>query len=59
MPVKIFSGGATEAAALETKINEWMSKLEPGAVRNVTAAAAQGTQQIVVTVWYTEAKDRN
>ena len=59
MPVKIFAGAATDAAALETKINEWMGKLEPGAVRNVIAAGGAGAQQIVVTVWYTEVKDRN
>lgn len=59
MPVKIFSANATDTAALETKVNEWMGKLEPGAVRNVTTAGGQGSQQIVVTVWYTETKDRN
>jgi hypothetical protein len=59
VPVKIFAGNAAEAAALETKINEWMARLEPGAVRQISAAAADGAQQVVVTVWYTESRDRN
>ncbi len=60
MPVKIFSGTAEGAAELEKKINEWMAKLETGAVRHVSTAAGQApSQQIVVTVWYTESKDMN
>ncbi len=60
MPVKIFSGSATEAAALEGKINEWMAKIEPGSVRQITTAAGQtGTPQIVIAIWYTENKDAN
>jgi hypothetical protein len=60
MPVKIFAASADGAAALETKINEWMAKLEPGVVRLVsTAAGPAGALQIVVTIWYTEARDKN
>jgi hypothetical protein len=59
MPVRIFSGVATEAAALEAQINDWMAKLEPGAVRQVSAASSQEGRQIVVTIWYTESKDHN
>jgi hypothetical protein len=59
MPIRIFSGLATEAAALEAQINDWMAKLEPGAVRQISAANGQEARQIVVTVWYTESKDRN
>jgi hypothetical protein len=60
MPVKIFTGSAGEAAALEASINEWMGKLEPGAVRQINAGSgALGTQQVVITIWYTELKDKN
>jgi hypothetical protein len=60
MPVKIFTGGADNAGALEAKVNEWMAKLEAGAVRQITTASSQATpSQIVVSVWYTEGKDFN
>ena len=59
MPVKIFDSGADGIAGLETKINAWMETLESGAVRYLSMTAPTGTQQIVVTVWYTEAKDKN
>ena len=55
MPVKVFS--AVDAAGVETKINEWMVKLEPGSVRQISAG--QAGAQVVVTVWYTETKDKN
>jgi hypothetical protein len=58
MPVKIFTGGADGVAALEAKINAWMETLESGAVRYLSTASGNG-QQVVVTVWYTEAKDKN
>jgi hypothetical protein len=59
MPVKIFEGGADGVAGLEAKINAWMGTLESGAVRYLSTAAPGGGQQVVVTVWYTEAKDKN
>jgi hypothetical protein len=60
MPVKIFDSGADGIAGLEAKINAWMETLEAGAVRYLsTTAPLSGTQQVIVTVWYTEAKDKN
>jgi hypothetical protein len=59
MPVKIFDCGADDIARLEARINAWMETLESGAVRYLTTTAPAGTQQVVVTVWYTEAKDKN
>ena len=60
MPVKIFNSGADGASALEAKVNEWMAKLEPGSVRQVSTAMGQGgSPQIVIAVWYTETKDSN
>jgi hypothetical protein len=60
MPVKIFTAGADEVASLEAKINDWLAKLEPGSVRQVTTTTAQAPAlQIVITVWYTEGTDRN
>ena len=60
MPVKIFSASVDAAAQLEAKINDWMAQLEPGSVRQVSSATGQaGSQQIVVTVWYTESRDSN
>jgi hypothetical protein len=59
MPVKIFTGGPDAVAGLEAKINAWMETLESGAVRYLSTTASGGGQQVVVTVWYTEAKDKN
>ena len=59
MPVKIFDSSADGIAGLEARINAWMQTLEPGAVRYISTAAPAGTNQIVVTIWYTEAKDKN
>jgi hypothetical protein len=59
MPVKIFDSSADGIAGLESKINAWMEALEAGGVRYISTAAPTGTQQVVVTVWYTEAKDKN
>jgi hypothetical protein len=59
MPVKIFEGGADGVVGLEAKINAWMATLESGAVRYLSTAAPGGGQQVVVTVWYTESKDKN
>ena len=59
MPVKIFTGGPDAVAGLEAKINAWMETLESGAVRYLSTAAPGSGQQVVVTVWYTEAKDKN
>jgi hypothetical protein len=59
MPVKIFDSSAEGIAGLDAKINAWMETLEAGAVRYISTAATSGTQQVVVTVWYTEAKDKN
>jgi hypothetical protein len=61
MPVKIFTGSAADGvAALEAQVNAWMSKLEAGAVRQINTATGQAaTPQIVVSVWYTEARDSN
>jgi len=36
-----------------------METLEAGEVRYVSTAVPAGTNQIVVTIWYTEAKDKN
>jgi hypothetical protein len=59
MPVKIFDSSADGIAGLEARINEWMEKLEAGAVRYLSTNSPSGTQQIVVTIWYTEARDKN
>jgi hypothetical protein len=59
MPVKIFSGTAEGAAELEKKVNEWLGRLETGAVRSISTAGGPGSQQVVVTIWYTESKDMN
>jgi len=59
MPIKIFDSSADDIAGLESKINAWMETLEAGAVRYISTAAPSGTQQVVVTIWYTEAKDKN
>jgi hypothetical protein len=59
MPVKMFESGADGTAGLEAKINAWMETLEAGAVRYLSTAAPGGGQQVVVTVWYTEGKDKN
>jgi hypothetical protein len=59
MPVKIFDSSAGDIAGVEARINAWMETLEAGAVRYVSTAVPAGTQQIVVTIWYTEAKDKN
>jgi hypothetical protein len=59
MPVKIFDSSPDGIAGLEATINAWMETLESGAVRYLSTTAPPGTQQIVVTIWYTEAKDRN
>jgi hypothetical protein len=59
MPVKIFDSSADGIAVLESTINAWMETLEAGAVRYTSTAGSSGTQQVVVTVWYTEAKDKN
>jgi len=59
MPIKIFDSSPDDIAGLESKINAWMETLEAGAVRYISTAAPSGTQQVVVTIWYTEAKDKN
>ena len=59
MPVKIFDSSADGIAGLESKINAWMETLEAGAVRHISSAAPAGGQQVVITVWYTEAGDKN
>jgi len=59
MPIKLFDSSADGLAGLEARINAWMETLESGAVRYVSTAAPAGTQQVVVTVWYTEARDKN
>jgi hypothetical protein len=59
MPVKIFDSSADGIAGLEAKINAWMETLEAGAVRYISTTAPSGAQQVVVTVWYTEARDKN
>jgi len=60
MPVKIFRGDTADAAELEAKINEWMAKIEPGSVRQMTSTTGPaGTQQVVIAIWYTESKDAN
>jgi hypothetical protein len=60
MPVKIFSGETADAAGLEARVNEWMAKIEPGSVRQITSATTPaGAQHVVITIWYTEAKDAN
>ena len=59
MSIKLFDSSADGLAGLEARINAWMETLESGAVRYVSTAAPAGTQQVVVTVWYTEARDKN
>jgi hypothetical protein len=59
MPVKLFDSSADGIAGLESKINAWMETLEAGAVRYISTAAPSGTQQVVITIWYTEAGDKN
>jgi hypothetical protein len=59
MPVKIFDSSTDGIAGLEAKINAWMETLESGAVRYLSTSAPGGSEKVVVTVWYTEAKDKN
>ena len=59
MSIKLFDSSADGLAGLEARINAWMETLESGAVRYVSTAAPAGTQQVVVTVWYTDARDKN
>jgi len=59
MPVKLFDSSADGIAGLESKINAWMETLGAGAVRYISTAAPSSTQHVVVTVWYTEAGDKN
>jgi hypothetical protein len=59
MPIKLFDSSADGIAGLEARINAWMETLEAGAVRYISTAAPPGGQQVVITVWYTEARNKN
>jgi hypothetical protein len=61
MPVKMFTGSAADGIdVLEAKVNDWIATLEAGAVRQInTAISNAATPQIVISVWYTQARDSN
>jgi hypothetical protein len=53
MPIKVFEKHAAEAGpSFEKRVNEWLAKIDDGAIKNISTAAAQSGMSIVLTVWY-------